>query len=269
MGYHRRAFTLIELLVVVTILAVLAGMMLPSLSKAKRTATRVQCVSNLRQCGVMLQMLRDESDTAEFRDGYLWPNDVMPYAGNLESAKVFRCPTTQAINPTQRIQSTSAGLQSFGTASTAATCRAALGGGKIETVFFSYAYNQWAQRTDSPTMTKWFYGGPGNIASTSDTPMLIDGNTSEVLPWAGGRTATDLYRDPSMDDYASSGENIFVARHSARRPPTAPHPNNSLEMARWRSGLLLFDGHVETPVLRDLWRFEWSKNWEARPFAAP
>jgi prepilin-type N-terminal cleavage/methylation domain-containing protein len=101
----RSAFTLIELLVVIAIIAIL----LPAPARAKEKATRIQCVSQLRQLGMAMRAFANEHrdlfpPQVELRDGgtRTRPNAWESYAvlsSELVTPKILICPSDKTRMP--------------------------------------------------------------------------------------------------------------------------------------------------------------------------
>ena len=85
----RRGFTLLELLVVVSIIAVLAGLVLPVVSLVRRLANDVKCGSNLQQIAAGIEVYKGDNDDS-FPERLLWDPAAWPYAASPITSDLFR-----------------------------------------------------------------------------------------------------------------------------------------------------------------------------------
>lgn len=89
---RKRRFTLIELLVVIAIIGILASLLIPGLTRARRNAMKVQCSSNLRQIGTSLYMFADD------HHGYLPPGPDYPNGLSTRHRCVYQAPLPTKAN---------------------------------------------------------------------------------------------------------------------------------------------------------------------------
>jgi prepilin-type N-terminal cleavage/methylation domain-containing protein/prepilin-type processing-associated H-X9-DG protein len=237
-GFATKGFTLVELLVVIGIIALLISILLPSLNRARETANRVKCASNMRQIGQAILLYSNDNKGAYPRTLYSNGSSTCTWATGANSSDPFA----------------SGALESYNDVSAAMFLL--LRAGDITSEVFT---------CPSSNAQKWDYGGGTNTAQNwvnwngGTTGLLVNESYSYENPYpsttavsngfklnssisAEYAVAADLNPGDTTTHVSAAGQVDTVTTTSSAKQMTGANSTNHSGAGQ---NVLFGDGHVE------------------------